>query len=136
MIQVWTDGSINVNPNGRAVYAFIIRSESGYELKREAGIEGQGRGMSVNVAELSAAIHALEFLQRSNYQNASITIHSDSRTTCSAFSNKRLKNSQSKTIYYPYLLRAREIAKQFPNLRLLWIPREQNTDADILSKSI
>jgi ribonuclease HI len=64
-------------------------------------------------------------------QDHAIEICGDSRMVIEQMSD-RWKISAG--AYVAAALRAREMLRQFPNVRLVWIPRDQNRRADELSK--
>lgn len=86
--------------------------------------------MTVNVAEIEAINQALDYLIRSNYQNTSVTVYTDSVTARSVFRPFKSPHQIAKRIYAPYALRGRELKKQFQQFTAEWIPREQNQEVD------
>ena len=78
MISVYCDGLCELyNPGGVATYGFVIH-EGEKKLAEGKGVIGQGKGMTNNVAEYTAAIEAMSWLIRHEYQRERVTLASDS----------------------------------------------------------
>jgi len=86
---------------------------------------------SNNVAEYSALIRGLEWLKRSNLQSEQIIVRGDSRLIINQL-NKVFK-VKAKRILELYL-RATELLSEFKDLKLEWVDRSQNKEADLLSR--
>lgn len=131
-MKCWFDGCCEpVNPGGHAAYG--IHMKKGDKEYKTAGYVGHGEGISNNVAEYSGIIRILEILTQKNLLDEQITIHGDSMLVIQQMSgNWKLK----KGAYIPYAQKARDLAKNFPNITYKWIPREENSICDSLSKNI
>lgn len=87
--------------------------------------------MSNNVAEYMGIYYCLEFLKLKGLQKASITIYGDSKMVVEQMSGRwRVKGG----LYVEAFKKAFCMVKEFPRIRIIWIPREQNGLADALSK--
>ena len=140
MIQIFFDGACEPNPNGTASYGWVIKID-GKTHASDNKILGTGEGMTNNVAEYNGLINALEALACIKTKDETINIFGDSNIVCNAVS-KTIKGTVGKKKYIAH--------KKFPHLRKLldkvivllngynfeiqWIPREENTEADDLSK--
>jgi len=134
-LEVWIDGACEpVNPGGTATYGLVIK-EKHKTLLREARVVGSGKGMSNNVAEYSGLIAFLDWYGTSK-RKGKANIYSDSELLVNQMKGiYRAKRGTKKGLYYPYYQRARELIRQLGNnFHFEWIPREQNTEADELSK--
>lgn len=120
------------NPGGVASYGMIAYHE-GIKVYDEAKVVGEGEGMSNNYAEYSALCAALRWLQTQEDQirNGRILIRSDSQLVVNQIEG--LWESHG-GMYEDKYLDASDLAKDFKNLRLKWIPREENSVADALSR--
>ena len=141
MIEIYFDGACEpFNPGGTASYGWLIK-ENGKILAQKGGIIGSGEGITNNVGEYTGLIKALEALQRLNVKEGKIEIFGDSDLVCNMVSKKWGWN-EKKTKWIPH--------KDSPHLKPLldrvlgllagydfeikWVPREQNHEADKLSK--
>lgn len=133
MIKVFCDGVMEpINPGGYAAYGIVILKDD-IELLREGKFVGSGSRISNNVAEYSGFIRVLEFLKEKNLCNEQITIHADSKLVIEQMSgNWQIRQG----LYVPLALNALKLLKDFTNLRLQWIPREENGICDCLSKDV
>ena len=133
MIEVYFDGACNpTNPGGTATYAFIINLDN-HLLKAENGIVGKGKNMSNNVAEYFAILKALEYMKKCEFLHKEIIVYGDSDMVIKQLSGKW---KAKKGLYFPYYIQAKDIIKEFTCIGLIWIPREENTFADELTKCL
>ncbi len=132
MITAYFDGSITKNPGGSATYGALVKVD-GRIIYTEHGVVGEGPEQSVNTSEYGGLIAILRFLGRKyKTRDAGSVIHGDSQLVIRQMTGE-YKAHQSK-LYYPYYLEAKALRDQLQNLTFVWIPREQNVDADALSK--
>lgn len=117
------------NPGGVACYGWVgywqgKRARSGH------GVIGEGQGMTNNVAEYSALIAAMEHLIEKGYKKE-VEFKGDSQLLINQMNECWNVNS-------PHLLdlwrKARKLADNFSQVIYTWIPREQNDEADRLSR--
>lgn len=139
MINVWTDGLCEPrNPSGVATYGVLIRHNTNPKFTINTnGVVGEGKGMTSVVAEYAGVVKALELLGRlqteqTNAFTDGITFYTDSQIVAYQMSGE-WKAHQGE--YMAYFLKARELAKQFPTVKFLWVPREENEEADCLSRA-
>jgi ribonuclease HI len=109
----------------------VIRDGSGSILARKSGVVGKGPAMSNNVAEYAALCEALEFLLKKNRQDSSIEVRGDSALVMNQMSDKW---KFRKGLYREKFQEAVRLRTQFTDLRFRWIPREENEEADELSR--
>jgi len=143
MIEIYFDGACGPkNPGGTAAYGFLIKND-GKILFEDAKIIGSGDGMTNNLAEYQGLISALKYLKTSKIRESvnSLMIYTDSNLVF----NMVAKNwgwTKKKTIWKPHkdyphlkklLFEALEILENF-KYQIKWIPREENQEADDLSK--
>lgn len=90
---------------------------------------GQGAHITNNVAEYAGVIAVLRFLLAESIQCA--TVYGDSRMVVQQL-NGQIKAKHG--VYLPQYREALELKAKLPDVRLVWISRGQNTEADELSK--
>jgi ribonuclease HI len=125
------DGSCDPNPGGRCAFGFVVWRD-GRLLQEGRGLAAPpGPGATNNVAEYTGCIRALEWLRYENRREPMV-LRGDSE----------LVMKQVKGVYQvrspllaPLYGRVRELLPEFSALRLEWIPREQNVEADRLASS-
>lgn len=131
MIVVYIDGLCEpVNPGGVATYGFIIYRK-GIKIQEKFGIYGHGPRMSNNVAEYQGLIGALRALKDLEFRENNIIIRSDSRLLVNQMNG--LWQSKNGLYMTSYSI-AKTLLKDFSNIIFEWIPREQNKEADELSR--
>src|SRR2546426_8959068 len=132
MIVVHIDGLCGpVNPGGKATFGYVIRDDSGSILTSKSGVVGKGPAMSNNVAEYAALCEALEFLLQKNLEDLPIEVRSDSRLVVYQMSEKWKFHGG---LYAEKHNEAERLAAEFNRLSFKWIPREENEEADGLSR--
>lgn len=133
MIEIYFDGLCEpINPNGVATYGFVIYQDTIYQdvicIKKEGKVIGEGKGMTNNVAEYTALIKALEWLDTQDIHDR-ITIYGDSKLVINQVNGLWKVKSETSKKYVPVV---RDLIKN-KDVRLKWIPREKNSEADTLS---
>jgi ribonuclease HI len=128
MITIYFDGLCRPkNPGGVATYGYVIYKD-GQKVKSGCGVVGSGAGMTNNVAEYSALKHAMEWISRNSVKDE-IVIKGDSQLVIHQMNGTwQIKSATSKK-FVPEIQRMLEGRKT----RFVWIPREQNAEADQLS---
>lgn len=122
-MQIFTDGGSRGNP-GQAAYGFIVKDE-GKIMKR--GFSPIGITTN-NVAEYTAVIEALKFLQKENVTDE-LNFFIDSLLVVSQLSGKfKVKNAAIRDL----VLKVKELEASFQKITYTHIPREQNKEADAL----
>lgn len=130
-IVVHFDGACEPqNPEGVATWGFVVYA-NGKEIHSDCGVVGEGQGMSNNVAEFTAMAKALEWLLENGFADAKVTVRGDSQLAVNLINGVWTAKGG---LYYPYYLKARELASKFSSIRFEWVPRERNEVADGLSK--
>jgi ribonuclease HI len=128
MITIYFDGLCRPkNPGGVATYGYVIYKD-GKNVKSGYGIIGSGAGMTNNVAEYSALKRAAEWVLRHGGDDE-IVIKGDSRLVIHQMNGSWQVKSETSRKFVPEILRLLEGRKT----RFVWIPREQNAEADRLS---
>jgi ribonuclease HI len=89
---------------------------------------------SNNVAEYAALIMLLEYLIAAGMTEREIEVRGDSKLVVNQMSGIWRISQNSNGLYVPMGRKALALRPKFSGLRFRWIPREQNTLADDLSK--
>lgn len=119
----YADGASRGNP-GPAAIAGILYDESGLELERFSSNIGTTTN---NVAEYKAVIELLKRALR--YRPQKLIVKSDSELIVRQLNGEySVRDEKLKELYD----RARELAKSFPQISFISVPREENTEADRL----
>jgi len=132
-IEVYFDGACEpVNPGGIATYGFVVyrNHEKIHEDSGVAGAGCLGDDTSNNMAEYTALIKALEWLIESKLTETKIVVKGDSQLVIKQL-NKQYAVKAPRII--PLYLKAQKLASMFKDISFIWIPREQNKEADTLS---
>jgi ribonuclease HI len=121
------------NPGGVATYGLLVRN-GGKTLFEDSGLafaKPWTAEASNNVAEYSAAIHALEWLKKNGLQHSPIVVKGDSRLIINQLKGKfKVKAPRILDLHR----RASKLLSDFSNLRLEWVDRSKNSEADRLSR--
>jgi ribonuclease HI len=142
-VQVHFDGA-SVSVRGRFVGAWAFTVEGG-------GLDHEGMGQLAenpatsetavsaqpghtpstnNVAEYTAAIKALEYLESVGFRG-SVEVMGDSQLVIRQFTGEySVKSAHLKALHE----RLKSLAKNFERVSFEWVPRELNSRADYLSK--
>ena len=129
-LKVYVDGSCFPNPGGPAAYGFVVYSGS-ERISAQMG-KVEEKKTTNNIAEYWSAIKALEYLLSIDF-SGSVEIFSDSKLLVNQL-------NEDWRIKYMHLYELADkfwrLAENFERVRLTWIPREKNFEADLLSKSL
>ena len=129
-LKAWFDGACWPNPGGRAAYGWAVSDDGNFQFEGSGAI-GEGPEMSNNVAEYMGLYEMLKFLKERGLQKNEIKIYGDSKLVVEQIGGRwRVKGG----LYYEAFRLAWCMFKEFPNARVIWIPRYQNQLADSLSK--
>lgn len=134
MIEIFTDGLAEPANPGIGTYGFVVYQD-GKELLRSHGYDGNP--VSNNHSEYAGLVAALNSVI--TFADEEVVVKSDSKMLVYQMSgawkvSKKAYNNPDEGSYVDKFLEAREVARKFTRLRFEWIPREQNTEADELSR--
>lgn len=140
MIEIYFDGACEpINPGGTASYGYLIKKDDKVVAK-ESKIIGSGKGMTNNVAEYTGLIEAVKVVYSLDIEDK-LMIYGDSNIVCYTIA-KKWGWTKKKTAWNPHrnaphlkmlLQEALSLLKNFEH-EIKWIPREENQQADELSK--
>lgn len=124
-----------VNPGGHAAFGAVVLID-GEKVFEASEYVGHGPKMSNNVAEYSGCIAVLKHLierEDFNEKNQPVLIRGDSKLVVMQLTKRwRVKRG----LYVPFYHEAANLFAQFGVARLEWIPRDENSIADELSKRV
>jgi ribonuclease HI len=130
------DGSCWPNPGGTAKYGLTLKG--GDSPISESGWCGEGPLMSNNLAEFFAMARGLELVGLMSHHTkiASLWVQGDSEIAIKLMKGTYRANKDK--LYWPQYSRAMAalqiLYKAGTDVSFAWIPREQNTECDELSK--
>lgn len=128
ILRAWFDGACTPNPGGHAGAGAVVRRHDQVILSKAVYL-GHGEHLTHEIAEYAGLLIVLRFVLAEGIQWA--TVYGDSRMVIQQL-NGELKPGRSS--YLSYYQEARELMARLPDVRLVWISRGQNTEADQLSK--
>ncbi len=133
-ITIYFDGLCEpVNPGGIAAYGYVIyrngkKIHEGYGI---AGVESRGEWTSNNTAEYTALIKALQWLLENGYTSQEVKAYGDSQLVVKQLTGEyRVRSPHLKPLHQKTL----QLIKHFKKFTIHWIPRNQNREADQLSR--
>ena len=132
-LMVYIDGACEpVNPGGTGSYGLIVRDGDKVLISLGA-VVGRGKTMSNNVAEYSGLIAFLKwYIAGVKSGNGPPVVHSDSKLLVMQMTGEWKARGG---LYLPWHTAAKGlICQHHLSIRFKWIPREENTEADELSK--
>lgn len=133
MITLYFDGlCMPKNPGGVATFGYVVYSD-GKRLNEGCGLVGAGMlgdDVSNNVAEYHALIRGLEHLLSIGY-GGEVEIRGDSQLVINQLSGKYAVRARRLVALHR---RAEDLLKRFSKATLKWVPREENEEADRLSR--
>lgn len=129
-ITIYCDGLCEpVNPGGYACWAWVAFDDRGQQLAQDYGCLGRGAGMTNNRAEYTALLQALDWAAAAGHSGVHISTDSklvveqtNGRWNCNAPALQPMRDEAQ-----------RKLASIGATLE--WVPRDQNAEADALTRS-
>lgn len=151
MYEAYIDGGCEPNPGGTAAYGVLVlrRGLERYgngpndvepieePVWEDYGIVGSGPKMSNNVAEYSALIKLLEWLDKNLLPGEEVAVLSDNQLLVNQMQGKW--SAKPSKLYYPYYQRSLTLMllDEFGSrIEFKWIPREQNPADSLAVKAL
>lgn len=135
VLVVYFDGLCEpVNPGGIATYGFVVYRD-GLRVAEGKGVVGAGYlgdDVTNNVAEYTALVKALELLLQRDFIGEELVIRGDSQLAIRQLQGVYAVRSPR---IAPLYRKVRELLSRFPRVRFEWVPREENAEADALSRA-
>jgi ribonuclease HI len=133
-LTLYFDGSCWPNPGGTAAYGFTLY-DGPTKLADGHGVIDTSPAMSNNVAEFYSLYQGLSALSSDMFP-VHITVKGDSQLVINVMNNRW--HPKSDKLYYPEWRKVQNLVKELRwhgcQFTFQWIPREQNIEADDLSK--
>ena len=132
MIEVYIDGACSGNPGPAGIGVYILKSTSNYEWQPIYELSQSIGEATNNIAEWKALIEALKYLaSQERFIDEEIVIHSDSQLVVKQANNEwKIKDPKLK----PLKAEVDQLLQNFNNIRIEYISRDKNWDADRLAK--
>lgn len=126
-VTVYTDGLAEPRNPGTGTYGFVVY-DGPRKLAEGSGLAGYD--VTSNFAEYTALAEALKKL-RALGMEGDVLVRSDSKLLIGQLSEGwKVKGG----MYLGKLKEVRDLMKEFGSVRFEWIPREQNQEADLLTR--
>lgn len=121
------------NPGGVATYGIVIQ-RNGKTIYEDGGLaeaEPWTDDASNNVAEYSAVIKALEWLDQNEKHDSSVIIRGDSKLIVNQLNGKfKVKSLRIIELHH----KAKKLLSKFRHLKIEWVDRSLNEEADRLTR--
>jgi ribonuclease HI len=121
------------NPGGVATYGIVIEI-NGKKVFEDSGLADAppwSLMASNNVAEYSALIRGLEWLKREGHCRDNVLVLGDSRLIINQLEGRfKVKAPRLRELYH----KAKELIGEFSRLKISWVDRSENAEADLLSR--
>jgi ribonuclease HI len=131
-VEAYFDGLCQpVNPGGVACYAYLIK-EGGRTIQSEYGLADEpfSKDATNNVAEYVALAKALGWLVANNRTSDEVRVKSDSQLVVRQLGGEyRVRTKKLVPLYLDVV----ELLKKFSDIKIEWVPREKNSEADRLT---
>ena len=142
-IRAYFDGCCEpVNPGGTAAYGAVIYDGNDRVWEQSQifkPVKGRERETSNNVAEYHGFIAILKELKSRGWQDRDIEVFGDSMLViCQMFGDRKrggMKWRIKQGFYVKHAHMAKSLLNDFSRIDGRWIPREENSLADELSKA-
>jgi ribonuclease HI len=126
-VTAYIDGLAMPRNPGVGTYGYVIY-DGDRRLAEGSGLAG--RDVTSNFAEYTALVEALGRLRTLGVEG-DVLVRSDSQLLVGQMSSGwKVKGG----MYVGKLKEAKDLMKEFGSIRFEWIPREQNSEADILTR--
>jgi ribonuclease HI len=129
MITIHFDGlCYPKNPGGVAAYGYLAHRD-GKLIHQGFRAVGEGKGMTNNVAEYEGLMAAAQWIADEEITEK-IVIKGDSELVIKQMNGQYRVNSATSKKYVPEI----KLLLQGKDVSLVWVPREENEEADKLSR--
>ena len=129
-VRVNFDGACEPPSGGIATYGYHIEGGGFFDEDKGLAVAPGSPHSTNNVAEYSAAIHALNWLLGRGYRG-DVVLVGDSELVIRQMKGEYQVRAEHLKAYHDHLA---ELASKFQHVEFQWVPREENARADALSK--
>lgn len=131
MYTAYFDGSCEpINPGGNGRYGFLIKVK-GEIIDQASGFIGSGPLISNNLAEYAGLKAILEYFINHGLTDQEIEVYGDSLMVVNQMTHRKGKFHG---LYKPFAEDCLLKIQKFKDITLHWIPREENCEADALTR--
>ncbi|HZY93081.1 MAG TPA: ribonuclease HI [Thermoplasmata archaeon] len=131
IVQAHFDGACEPPKGGGvATYGFTVEGAGIFHEEGGLAVAPWAPTATNNVAEYTAAIRALEWLVNHGFHGVVLLV-GDSQLVIRQMTGEYEVRAAHLKAYHDHLKR---LVAQFPEVRFVWVPREENQRADELSK--
>jgi ribonuclease HI len=126
-VTAYIDGLAEPTNPGVGIYGYVVY-DGDRRLAEGSGLAG--REVTSNFAEYTALVEALKRLKALHLEG-DVLIRSDSKLLVGQMSEGwKVKGG----MYVGKMKEARDLIREFGSIRFEWVPREQNQEADLLTR--
>lgn len=135
MYLIFCDASIEpINPDGILAWAFLVKAK-GKIIHKDVHIFGWGKGMTNNLGEMQAVLAAMRWLTSLDRKDQKpAIIHSDSQLIVNQCSGSWGCHAENLKPLLEMINKAKD--RYSKTIFFKWIPRDKNTEADALSRTL
>jgi len=126
-IRVYVDGAARPNPGKGGIGVCFRGNILDYDLSEPC----PGNKLTNNEVEYYAFNRALAEMLKLGFNNEEVVVSSDSEML--VLQMRKEKTVSAGGAYVPQYQRACQLIRHFPNLTVIHIPREQNSEANLLA---
>ncbi len=127
MIKVWCDGACRPNPGKGGIGIVFEGNIMSYTISERV----PGDKLSNNAVEFLSLCRAMTEILKFHFGREQIVICSDSELlVCLMNNEKKIDKGEE---YLRHFERAKQLSGYFSDLTFKWIPREENTEANLLA---
>lgn len=126
-IRCYVDGAARPNPGKGGIGVVFEGNIMSYTISEKV----PGDKLTNNQVEYLAFNRGLAEILSYGFNAEEIVVYSDSELLTTQLNGEREVDKGGK--YVGSYLRAKELVKHFPRLIIKWIPREENTEANLLA---
>jgi ribonuclease HI len=130
LVEVHFDGACQPPHRGVAGYGFVVHGEGLDYSERGLAAPPYSETSTNNVAEYVGAIRALEYLRTKGF-HGQVVLLGDSELVIKQLRGEYEVRTEHLKAYHHHLA---TLLESFPEARVEWVPRDQNEEADALSK--
>jgi ribonuclease HI len=129
-VKAWFDGTCQPNPHGDAACGAIVKRND-VTIFSSSRYLGRGPKISNHVAEFAAIAIVFRFLLAEGIGTA--TVYGDSHLVIGTLQDEI--RAKAGSLYAEQYREALSLRQKLPNVRLAWISRGQNIEADKLARA-
>ena len=132
---VYCDGAVEpCQPGGHAVGGWVVYDDKGKKLGQGAASIAKGSGATSNVAEFGAVYNALLWLLERNWTESTVMVRTDSSLIVSHLNSSINCRTRHLISWRDKIWKLCE--KFSGDVMFSWIPRTENIEADVMSRSL